>query len=71
MTRGERKLSASQAVASGARIDFENPESTCATRFPDCDCLAGPTVADDGSTGDPEDVIVECAAGTCRTRFDP
>lgn len=57
------------AVASHARLDFERAESTCVTRFPDCDCAAGPTTADDGNTGDPDDVIVECVAGACRTRF--
>lgn len=57
------------AVASSARVDFERDAATCGSRFLDCDCVAGPTVADDGSTGDPDDVIVECVSGTCRTRF--
>ncbi|MCA9615031.1 MAG: hypothetical protein H6721_12265 [Sandaracinus sp.] len=56
-------------VASSARFDFERDAATCGSRFPDCDCAAGPTTADDGSTGDPDAVIVECVAGTCRTRF--
>lgn len=48
---------------------FRHLAEQCALFLGECDCLPGPTTADDGSTGDPDDAIVECVDGRCRTRF--
>lgn len=48
---------------------FRHLAEECASFLGDCDCVPGITTADDGSTGNPEDVIVACVDGRCRTRF--
>lgn len=44
-------------------------DERCRAWRDDCECAPSPTVADDGSTGDPADATVECVEGRCRTRF--
>lgn len=44
-------------------------DERCRAWRDDCECAPSPTVADDGSTGDPAEAVVACLAGRCRTRF--
>ncbi len=63
---GSRSLT---GVRVSDRRAFDGLAATCTRFFGECDCPPDPTTADDGSTGEPADVIVECVERRCRTRF--
>lgn len=46
---------------------FAEAEELCEAQLPECDCVAEPTVADDGSSGDNASILVACDGGTCGT----
>jgi hypothetical protein len=51
-------------------LRFASAASECASKFPLCGCAAGPTTADDGTTGgDGAAATVACVGGVCSTTF--
>lgn len=58
----------STGVAARAADAFARDAAACDARFPDCECLAGPTQADDGSAAMGEPAVV-CLGGACATTF--
>ncbi len=50
------------------RDAFDTAETACEATYPECDCAAQPTEADDGSTGT-GDATVDCVSGTCTTSY--
>jgi hypothetical protein len=60
-------LAALGISADAARL-FAEAEAVCAMQYPQCDCLAKPTVADDGnSSPDNNAIAVSCVDGECRS----
>jgi hypothetical protein len=59
--------------STGVNVDtapsFADDEAQCRAGFPDCDCAAQPTVADDGSTPGAAAAAVACVSGLCFTAF--
>ena len=50
---------------------FDAAEAICDAQYPQCDCPAGPTVAEDGNEAlDPDLIGVSCSMGAC-TSFVP
>lgn len=57
-------------VAATDREAFEAAVAACLATLAECDCPAGPPVADDGTTGTfGGEPSVECAGGVCTTTF--
>ena len=46
---------------------FELAEGQCSSMFPLCGCPSGPSEAEDGNTGKPSMISVECPENRCRT----
>ena len=60
------------AVASSDVARFDEAEARCRAMYPDCECTAQATTADDASIGEGSaDVTVECVTRACRTTFSP
>ncbi len=46
---------------------FGEAEAVCVSQYPDCDCPTKPPIADDGKSGDPALIQVDCVEGQCKT----
>ena len=59
---------AALGISADAAKLFAEAEAVCAMQYPQCDCLAKPTVADDGnSSPDNNAIAVSCVDGECRS----
>lgn len=59
---------AALGISGDAAPLFAAAEAECAMQYPDCDCLAQPTTADDGnSSPDINAIEVGCVDGQCRS----
>lgn len=46
---------------------FNEAEAVCASQYPGCGCPTEPPIADDGKSGDPAMIQVDCIEGQCKT----
>jgi len=59
---------AALGISDDAAKLFSDAEAECMLQYPQCDCAAQPTVADDGSsTPDTNSIEVSCVDGQCRS----
>jgi hypothetical protein len=52
---------------SDAIASFETAEGQCSAMFPGCGCPAGPSEAEDGNSGTPSLISVDCVENRCVT----